>query len=403
MSLFGNIGYGIFGTKRKFGVEIEVSAHVSKARMKKCIEEVDKAHPVRVSEQYAKDYNNNWWHIKKDGSCADRDFPYGFEVCSYVGSGIADIENVQKIVSALNKLGAKPNNNCSIHVHAEVNDFNGEKLAGLVATWMRLEAIIAEMVPAGRVTGPFSKLLTKHYRWFSEKKRFDAATFCQLMMPNPVAGAFHGWADRDRRLALNITNYAAVYHNLSDYRRNKAAYRKTVELRLPEGSMDARTVGNWVKFMLQFVQCCKTLPFPEQITSVGLEEFLIMLKLHSKDHMLVLSTGLWNLKVWILERVLKHSRNQSLREESHKLLNYISEPYKTYDLEKTKEPKPKEERVRDRNARLIDEVEPNPAIVAPRDRYAQLMEQMQQGHVQRAGQRAANAYAAFYGDEEDEV
>lgn len=362
MSLFGNIGYGIFGTKRKFGVEIESSAHISKARMKKCIEETDKAHPVRVSEQYAKDYNNNWWHIKKDGSCADRDYPYGFEVCSYVGSGIGDIENVQKVVTALNKLGVKPNSNCSVHVHVEVNDFNSEKLAALVATWMRFEAIIGEMVPLNRVNSIYSKLLTKHYRWFSEKKQFDAKTFCQLMMPLPCREAFHGWNDRDRRLALNITNYAAVYHNMSDYRRNKAAYRKTVELRLPEGSMDARTVGNWVKFMLQFVQCCKKLPFPEQLTSFGLEDALVMMKLHSKDHMLVLSRGLWNLKVWILERVLKHSRDQALRKEALTMLNYISEPYKTYDLGKVEEvkqveapPPPREGRVRNRNARVIED------------------------------------------------
>lgn len=359
MSFFENIGYGIFGTKRKFGVEIETSAHISKDRMKKCIEGVDQEHPVRVSEHAVKDYNNNWWSIKRDGSCSDKDYTYGFEVTSYVGSGIADIENIQKVVTALGKLGVKPNSNCSVHVHTEVNDFNPDKLSALVAYWMRMEAIIGEMVPAGRITGIFAKLLTTHHKWFSEKKQFDAAGFCRLIMPMPAHGEFHGWRDRDRRLALNITNYAHVYHNMADYRRNKANYRKTVELRLPEGSMDARTVGNWVKFMLQFVQCCKKLPFPEQLKSYSLEEVLMLLKLHAPDHMLILSRGLWNLKVWILERILKHSRDLKLRKEALTMLNYISQPYKTYDLDMKEEivEVPIKEEAPARNARAIQDIE----------------------------------------------
>lgn len=371
------VKYGCFGTKRKFGVELEASAHISKAKMKKCIEEADKKHPVRISEGYTQDFNNSFWHIKKDGSCRDDEYPYGFEVCSYVGSGISDIESMQTVVSSLSNLGVKPNNNCSVHVHAEVADFKPDRLSALVAIWMRFESILAEMVPANRAKSVYCRLLTEHFKWFSEKKKFTPDLFWQHIMPRSDPGHWRqadgGWRDSDRRLSLNITNYVHAYINRSDYRENKGRYRKTVELRLPEGTFNSRTVGNWIKFMLQFVQRCKKMAFPEQLTCFGLEDALTMLGLHTPDRMLVLSKGLWNLKVWILERLILHSRQEALRKEALSLLNFICEPHKTYELQR-----PEKKKVG--HGKLVELPPPNQPLVQPQEapirrRYDEILQE----------------------------
>jgi hypothetical protein len=95
------IKYFSFSTPRKFGIEIEVTAHMNKGKLRDCIAAIDPKHQIKISDNNEKDYGNNHWSVKRDGSCKDKDFAYGFEIASFVGSGVDVITLLNGVVTKL--------------------------------------------------------------------------------------------------------------------------------------------------------------------------------------------------------------------------------------------------------------------------------------------------------------
>lgn len=339
------IKYLAFNTQRRFGAEMEVTAHTAQDKIKAAIQAVDPNHPINVYGNNHKDYGNTAWSVKYDGSCKDKDFKFGWEVATFVGKGVEEIGLIQNVAAKFQEIGLKVNDNCSVHVHAEVTDYSKSQLGKLVAIWMKIEPILLQMVPKRRLESIYCVPMRKHYRPYFDpdktkfKDKKEQSAFYAKIKPNR-----HN--DDNRRLTLNICNVCSAhdyekYDYYDDYDgggANNYKKRMTVELRLPEGSVDPRNVSNWIKMFVRFVSLTQNRKFPEDLAPVGLAETLRLFGLHETDGTpFILSRGLWNLKVWFLERILEFTDDKALREEAWNLLEYISTPYKTYDEKEFKQ------------------------------------------------------------------
>jgi len=330
----GGVKYLSFTTKRKFGAEIEVSGHVEKPKIKQWIEAVDKAHEVKVYENNQKDYGNNHWSVKRDGSCKDKDYPYGFEVATFVGSGLADIALVGSVMTKLRDEGIRVNDNCSVHVHAEVADFSKTQLAKLVAWWMKIEPVVLQMVPKRRHDSIYCVPLRSFHKAIKpDTFQYSASDFWRSIKP-----PYHD--DKNRRVTLNICNICTAmeedYDGYFGYDPpHKLKKRRTVELRLPEGTTEPRNVMNWIKFFIRFVNLGKNKFSPQDLKALSLTDTLRFLGLHGTDDSpLILSKALWTLKVWFLERIVEFSKDKDMAKEALTLLNFMCSPFRTYDLKR---------------------------------------------------------------------
>ncbi len=321
--------YCSFDSKRRFGVELEVSGHVPLANLKSIVHGADGNRDVKASGVYTQDHNNGFWSIKLDRSCKCPQFPNGWEVASYVCSGVKDIRNIQRVANALRDKGVQVNKNCSVHVHVEAGDFTEEQLSSLLAHWMKMEHVISQMVPTRRIKCAYAKLLNfRHRGRFDRKTTYQPKDFFKMVAPKPYPAHYTGWRPKDRRVALNITNWMES-HLHGDME------KKTVELRLPEGTLDPRTISNWIRFIVHFVTICRQRPFPENLKHYDLTDTLRCLGLHAPEgQSAILSKGLYATKVWFLERLLSHGKPR-LRKQAKDTLNFISSPYKCYAIVKS--------------------------------------------------------------------
>ena len=82
--------------------------------------------------------------------------------------------------------------------------------------------------------------------------------------------------------------------------------RKTIELRLPEGTLESEDVASWVKIMVMFVDNMVSAYMPENLSPIkDLKEFFQIIGLEQKDCFVILSEGLYKTKLWICRRIDK--------------------------------------------------------------------------------------------------
>src|SRR5579859_7521130 len=207
--------YVQFKSKRNFGVEIEVNNRVGAQQLVKIVASVDPNRAVLQSNTYAQDYNNDHWHVKFDRSCGDIANQGGWEIASYKARGYKDINKIEEVVNALKNGGAAINDDCGIHVHAEISDFRHIQAASLVAYWMQIEPVICEMLPKHRRNNRYCKPMSKAYAL--RGRTYTVEHFWDFLRPRSNDNQY-------RRVALNMCNYALSVPG-----------RRTAELRLPEG------------------------------------------------------------------------------------------------------------------------------------------------------------------------
>lgn len=302
-----NVQFVTFTKKRSYGAELEIIENgLSQAKIRDVIATVDKKREIRVTGWQGSP-NNAYWHVKTDSSC-------GLEVASYVAKGYKDLINFGKVATALYDAGARVNEKCGLHVHVDVRDFPQTQVACLVADWMKIENVIANMLPEHRVNNKYCKMLSKHFT--IEYLSPNPETFWQAVRP-------YNYGDNDRRVALNICNYA---RSLGSYHANKS----TVELRLPEGTLDAFDVKNWIRLFVRFVDFHKKRAWPKNYDKVDVAEALEILGLHSDNF--ILSSGLRDTKDWFLRRILQHTRQKKLSKQAIDLLNFMWSPLRNFEL-----------------------------------------------------------------------
>ena len=323
-----SIIYRKFGTKRKFGVEIELGNEVPKRKIKRYITKVA-YNPVKCSG-WTTSNNNQYWHLKDDATCGKDgwDGSRGFELASFVASGWIDLLEVERVVDAVQHSGAKVNKNCGVHVHVDVADFSKQDIAVLLANWLKIELRMLHAVPRRRAASEgFSKPLMHSTSFYLERDhRYSPDDLWALFMPsdgNPYA--------LDRAVTLNFTNY------LKSLAWGRHWDRKTVEFRWPEGTTSGVDVKNWVRLFVNFVEYSKGHSMPADICHSDLDETLDILGLgHTDGDFTILSSGLHDTKTWFLERIIKHYdeypylERKRQTERAKEILNEMWMPVRKY-------------------------------------------------------------------------
>lgn len=301
-----SVRYVAFRSKRNFGIELEFNQKVGLKELVKVVSATDPERPVLQSTHYQQDYDNDFWHVKFDRSCGDVRDQGGWEVASYKANGYEDVANMGRVTDALKRAGVRVNDECGFHIHAEIADFKRNHAATMTALWMRIEDTVLEILPKHRRGNKYAVPMTKKYPLTADKLynwEYFWAVVCPQRFDHP-----------NRRVALNLCNYA-----------QSVPGRRTVELRLPEGTAESKDVMNWIRFFIHFVDSSKKQEFPTTLDPVGLYDTFKLAGLHGDDPFLILSKGLRDTKMWFANRILQFSSKKKLRDEASDFLNMLEE------------------------------------------------------------------------------
>ena len=320
--------YQEFPKKRRFGIELEVSNNLSKQQLGEVIRDYEiiyknpsysRKRSVRVTsgeQGWAQTQNNTYWHVKFDRTCGPngKNYDHGWEVASYIGSGIDDANHISRAARFLNNAGAETNLNCGFHIHVEVDDFTPYQMGILLGRWLKIESFLISICHPSRYLNeycmPLSNLFQTRksiYDIGERKLKFDPSFLWEIMRPHDLG--IHN--NHSKRVTLNTVGFANAQNN-SFYPRN------TVELRLPECLLDENHVRNWLILIVNFVEVCKnkndTLRNLKSSNSV--DEALIHLGFSGEESFLFLSKELLNAKLWFLDKIMKTTQNQTIFQQA---------------------------------------------------------------------------------------
>lgn len=186
----------------------------------------------------AQGYNHrvqNVWKIVTDASLSSSGRGYGLELVSPKLKGEGGLEQVRKLMNALNELGAEVNRTCGLHVHHDVNDKDLDGIKKIVARYLKLENSFDALVPQSRrlnnngytrslkITGPTSE---------------DATQLAKRIQKfNSIEDIIRYFGSRYFKL------------NLQSYLRYG-----TVEVRQHSGTTDAEKIVNWILLTQRLVE-----------------------------------------------------------------------------------------------------------------------------------------------------
>jgi len=303
-----NVKYAAFQTKRRFGVEIEINRHLNQQRL---VNIVNDAVGDKLCEQTGWGYscNNTRWIVKPDSSCGDlgdrEKDGGGYEIASAVGSTSKHINKIEAVVDALKQSKAEVNPFCGLHVQVEIRDFSDQQAATLLAYWCRIERIIGHAVPKHRIQNLHCKFHTLNKKlWPSAELTTNAKDFWHIMKLKSSLGA------PAKRNTMTLINYQRTKSHSYEW---DLFDRPTVELRLPESSLDSYDVKNWARLFVHFVETCANKEFPKTLQLAKFDEMLEILGLRdSQSQSSILSPGLFETKCWLLHRFQKYARSQQV-------------------------------------------------------------------------------------------
>lgn len=316
------IVYKEFPHNRKFGVELELSNNVNKKdigyflRYFECESEQKAVKISDGSTGWAATNNNDYWHVKYDSTCGPlgKGLDYGWEVASYIGRGLRDVEHIGGAAGYLRSSGCEVNENCGLHVHVDAADFSAYMMGLMLSRWMKIESVLLSICDPCRCNNIHAKPL-------SSKCDIKMISYSPILVMSfwdrikPTNLETHD--NDDKRYTLNTVNYAIGLNN-----RNYS--RKTVELRMPECKLDKDHVSNWTSLILNFVETSsKKCQVPMTIRpSESIEEVLSYLGLGGNDEFYILDKELTDLKIWFLTNLSKKDHHLSSHAKKH--LEFVS-------------------------------------------------------------------------------
>ncbi len=137
-----------FNNQRTFGVEIEFFLGRTNRRGEYA-EEVARAVREQGIECYVEGYNHttrSYWKIVIDTSVSYE----GLEIVSPPLKGQDGFNQLEKVLKALNQVGAKVDRSCGVHVHHDANDFTLKTFKNLYGLYARYEDCIDKLVIMSR-------------------------------------------------------------------------------------------------------------------------------------------------------------------------------------------------------------------------------------------------------------
>lgn len=315
-------------SKRRFGVELEMSNGTSRISIKRAIQDVIKE-DVRCC-RYTLSASETVWHVKNDMSCGvdGSDGPSGIEISSRICSGKRDISIVSKVAKSVIECGAKVNDHCGLHVHVDVSDFSESDIGKLLIYWMVVEQVLVFAMPQRRWDNRYCKMLNpnlqnvliRSYSGIPSEWTGIARLF------RPYDGLFS--INMAKRRTLNINNFYRALEN--DTNR-----RKTVEFRWPEGTLCQEDIKSWVVLFVSFVDLVKSRNyFPSRFSdtdyTVNLFDVLEILGVgHSFNNFFIFDKTLHDARTWLLRRIVENcdmhffGKQKEIKKQAWTLLNKI--------------------------------------------------------------------------------
>jgi len=302
------VQYKSFDAKRRFGVELEVSNNVDSNQIKSAILKATRREVV-VSGGWTQTTGNDFWHIKKDSTCGPLSHlqkDYSWEIASFVASGHKDIKEICNVSKQMVEAGVVTNQNCGFHIHAEVKDCNALDVAVLLAYWIKIEPMICFLVSSKRLNNKHCKLWSK-VKKINKKFKYQPNDFWDLIKPTD----FSPHENIQRKVSLNLINLASAINHETNF--GEDTYnRKTLELRLPDGTLDGDEIQNWIRLFLMFIDSNKNRTMPDDLCPIyDINLFLEIVGLSHHEEFYLLSKSLTKTKLWILSKIMnsEHARN----------------------------------------------------------------------------------------------
>jgi hypothetical protein len=200
-------------TDRKFGVEIEFVGLAADAAIR-AISGVGANISGQVTYSHAD--STTTWKIVPDGSLSGMN---SGELVSPILSGLAGLQEVQRVVNALSEAGATVNRSCGLHVHCDAADLSGNDRLAIARRYAKFETLIDGFMPASR--------------------RGSNNHFCSSILPYANTHSTSGFP---RHLKVNLTAYDR---------------HRSVEFRHHAGTVNANKICNWIRFCVNFVERSK--------------------------------------------------------------------------------------------------------------------------------------------------
>lgn len=313
-----DVAYQSFTSDRRFGVELEVNRKLSREKLAEVVKSCGKQVTV---EGWNYTTNNAHWVVKTDSTCGDqgnKDLDGGgFEVVSPADKGPMHLINIAAVTEKIRDAGAVVNQYCGLHCQVEIKDFALSDLSTLLARWTQIENVVTNMENAYRISASgskYCKLFWKKYP-FEEEKKYTWEEFFGIVRPKKLDPT-------GKRTSITAINYLRSTSGSYEWAHFD---RRTVELRLPCGTLDPEDVKNWARFFIHFVETSKGKEFPGVVSPVKLKESLTIMGLHSDDPFYILSPGLYETKLWILKRIIRFGRSKKLIADALKMLDKMTE------------------------------------------------------------------------------
>lgn len=204
---------------RKFGVEFEFLCEwkILKKYASKVIKEVYGPRSYYAKEDsFDSDFRLNQWHIKEENiNISELTTPL---------SQHKDVERICKVIDYLRESDIKVDDNCGLHVHIDIHDIDKYHLMG---AWLWCERSIMKCFPVER----------------------RKSGFCECMIEKPL---------NKRLIAKILEEKTDESEHMKDVNLGNYDNRKTVEIRLSEGSLDTTWIRAWIKFLLRWVDFAKS-------------------------------------------------------------------------------------------------------------------------------------------------
>ena len=219
-----------------FGVEIECYLPAGLTREALAAQLCDAGVPA-TAEMYNHQVRSGW-KLVTDGSL--RDYSRGCELVSPILSGDAGLASVEAVCAQLVTVGATVDRSTGLHVHVGVP---GQELP-----------FFKEVL---RLYAKYEKVIDG---FMAPSRRGSANVYAQSTTFTPAMAAA-----TDLRALQRAYNGGRSFRHDARYRKvNLEAYWRhgTVEFRQHQGTIEARKITNWVKFLLKLVNRA-TRPEPE--------------------------------------------------------------------------------------------------------------------------------------------
>jgi hypothetical protein len=318
------VQYKTFNSTRNFGVELEVGNEYPRGFISNIIKNTTNM-KVNISN-YTQSVNNAHWVVKTDASCGRRVKSNGineggYEIASFVASGIEDIEKISKVAHNLKRSGVRANNNCGYHIHINASDFNEEEMGQLISYWLLIEDVFFNMVPFRRTVNRYCKkvkIKNNNYKNAmsvikNSMKIWEMYRPKTINIRNPT----------EKRYSLNLLNYFVA---------SKTKFkRKTIEFRFPEGTLCQETIKNFIFILLSFVENMKSIK-PPKSKNMNIEFFFNICGFGDGKSLCILDHDLIKTKIWVLKRLIRFSKVHEYKNQAKKLLTRI---YRGYGNAKT--------------------------------------------------------------------